>query len=164
MMLHRQISKEAGFGRSLFERLVNLGYKTHLLDIQYRMHPSISKFPNTEFYGNRISDAENVKEKSHNRRFLNHRMYVNYSFINIAHGQEEFDKSRSLRNLVEVSVVANIVTRLSNGIFPINCLIQYIFFLRKIFPVYLIPENSFSIVWLIPYIEQIFYFFISVFY
>ena len=82
------------------------------------MHPSISKFPNAEFYGNRISDAENVREKSHNRRFLNHRMYGNYSFINIAHGEEEFDKSRSSKNLVEVSVVADIVKRLFYGTFP----------------------------------------------
>ncbi|XP_042479829.1 probable helicase senataxin, partial [Macadamia integrifolia] len=50
-MVQSKISKEAEFGRSLFERLVSMGHKKHLLNIQYRMHPSISLFPNTEFYG-----------------------------------------------------------------------------------------------------------------
>ncbi|WRX14404.1 DNA2/NAM7 helicase [Theobroma cacao] len=51
------VSSEAGFGRSLFERLSTLGHSKHLLNIQYRMHPSISCFPNASFYYNRILDA-----------------------------------------------------------------------------------------------------------
>ncbi|EEF36194.1 ATP binding protein, putative [Ricinus communis] len=111
-MVNSKISEEAGFGRSLFERLVKLGYKKHLLNIQYRMHPSISLLPNREFYGKQILDALNVKEISHERRFLEGNMYSSYSFINISHGKEEFDEFRSLRNMVEVAVVSDIVANL----------------------------------------------------
>jgi senataxin len=65
-----KISEKAEFGRSLFERLVMLGHQKHLLDVQYRMHPSISLFPNREFYDKQISDAPNVKERNYEKRFL----------------------------------------------------------------------------------------------
>ncbi|KAL6228284.1 hypothetical protein ACLB2K_002237 [Fragaria x ananassa] len=44
-MVKSKIAASADFGRSLFERLAKLGHKKHLLNVQYRMHPSISLFP-----------------------------------------------------------------------------------------------------------------------
>ncbi|KAF3457713.1 hypothetical protein FNV43_RR02371 [Rhamnella rubrinervis] len=111
-MVKSKISEEAEFGRSLFERLALLGHKKHLLNVQHRMHPSISLFPNGEFYKNQISDGQNVKGKSYNRRFLHERMYGSYSFINVAHGKEEFDNKYSLKNMVEVAVISEIIARL----------------------------------------------------
>ncbi|KAG5534406.1 hypothetical protein RHGRI_022506 [Rhododendron griersonianum] len=102
----------AEFGRSLFERLVILGHKRHLLNIQYRMHPSISLFPNREFYDSKILDGPNVKERTYERRFLRGRMYGSYSFINVTHGKEEFDSRHSRKNMVEVAVVSEIVASL----------------------------------------------------
>ncbi|GFQ02329.1 probable helicase magatama 3 [Phtheirospermum japonicum] len=92
-MVISKICEKAGFGRSLFERLVMLGHSKHLLDIQYRMHPSISLFPNNEFYGEKL--------------------FGSYSFINVTNGKEEFDSRNSRKNIAEVSVVAEIVSRLS---------------------------------------------------
>ncbi|KAI3817039.1 hypothetical protein L1987_10826 [Smallanthus sonchifolius] len=84
---------ESGFGRSLFGRLSSLGHSKHLLDVQYRMHPSISFFPNWKFYKNHILDAEN--------------------FINVVDGREEKDdEERSWRNMVEVVIVLKIVQNL----------------------------------------------------
>ncbi|KAE9466280.1 hypothetical protein C3L33_01804, partial [Rhododendron williamsianum] len=83
----------AEFGRSLFERLVILGHKRHLLNIQYRMHPSISLFPNREFYDSKILDGPNVKERTYERRFLQGSMH-------------------SRKNMVEVAVVSEIVASL----------------------------------------------------
>lgn len=100
----------------MFERLVKLGCKSHLLNTQYRMHPSISLFPSREFYGRQILDAPNVKETTYKRHFLEGSMYGSYSFINITHGKEEFDEQRSCKNMVEVAVVADIVGRLFDGI------------------------------------------------
>lgn len=94
-----------------------LGHKKHLLSVQHRMHPSISLFPNGEFYGNQISNGQNVKGKSYNRRFLSGSMYGSYSFINVAHGEEEFDKKHSSRNMVEVAVVSEIVSGLYKSTF-----------------------------------------------
>uniref|UniRef100_A0A2N9I655 DNA2/NAM7 helicase-like C-terminal domain-containing protein n=1 Tax=Fagus sylvatica TaxID=28930 RepID=A0A2N9I655_FAGSY len=60
----------------------------------------------------KILDGPNVKERSYDRRFLQGNMYGSYSFINVAHGKEEFDKSHSLRNMIEVAVASEIVASL----------------------------------------------------
>ncbi|KAJ6287672.1 hypothetical protein OIU76_030639, partial [Salix suchowensis] len=82
------------------------------------MHPSISLFPNTEFYGGQVLDAPNVKETGYSRRFLQGDMFGSYSFINIAHGQEEFVAQQSFKNSVEAAVIADIVGTLYE---EINC-------------------------------------------
>ncbi|KAG7662616.1 uncharacterized protein J8A68_003824, partial [[Candida] subhashii] len=48
-----------GLSLSLFERvLLNGSYKSpHMLDTQYRMHPAISEFPRTTFYGGLLKDG-----------------------------------------------------------------------------------------------------------
>ncbi|XP_034196884.1 uncharacterized ATP-dependent helicase C29A10.10c-like [Prunus dulcis] len=111
-MVKSKISEKAGFGRSLFGRLVQLGHKKHLLNVQYRMHPSISLFPKGEFYKNRISDGPNVKQRSYERSFLSGKMYGSYSFIDIVNGKEEFDRWHSPKNMAEVAVVCEIVSSL----------------------------------------------------
>ncbi|KAM4124279.1 hypothetical protein ACB094_01G218800 [Castanea mollissima] len=111
-MVQSKISTNAEFGRSLFERLVMLGHQKHLLDVQYRMHPSISFFPNQEFYNSQISDAPNVIERGYEKRFLQGNIYGSYSFISIDHGKEEFDGGHSPKNMVEAAVVSEIVANL----------------------------------------------------
>lgn len=111
-MVKSKICEKAGFGRSLFERLVMLGHSRHLLNVQYRMHPSISLFPNKEFYSNRIKDGSNVTAASYNRSFFKEEAIGPYYFINVTSGEEEFDKRRSLMNKAEVSMVSEIVSEL----------------------------------------------------
>ncbi|KAM3702041.1 hypothetical protein ACJW30_05G222400 [Castanea mollissima] len=111
-MVKSKISEEAEFGRSLFQRLVLIGHKKHILNVQYRMHPSISLFPNRMFYENHILDGHNVKGKSYERRFIQGKMYGSYSFISVAHGKEELDNSHSLQNMVEAAVASEIVSSL----------------------------------------------------
>ncbi|CAL2229728.1 unnamed protein product [Prunus armeniaca] len=109
-MVKSKLSENAEFGRSLFERLVLLGHEKLLLNVQYRMHPSISRFPKQEFYNNQILDGPNVSEVSYEKSFIEGRMYGPYSFINVANGKEEFDRGHSLKNMVEVAVVYEIVS------------------------------------------------------
>lgn len=52
---------DSKYGRSLFQRLEESGYPTHLLKLQYRMHPAISDFPRRIFYGGALKDGSNVK-------------------------------------------------------------------------------------------------------
>ncbi|KAJ0961679.1 hypothetical protein J5N97_000697 [Dioscorea zingiberensis] len=85
-MVQSKIAASADFGRSLFGRLAKLGHKKHLLNVQYRMHPSISLFPKREFYSNQVVDGPNVKERSYERF--------------------------SRKNMVEVAVVSGIVASL----------------------------------------------------
>ena len=115
-MVHNDQCEKAKFGRSLFERLVLLGHKKHLLDVQYRMHPSISRFPYKEFYGGRIKDAANVQESIYQKRFLQGNMFGSFSFINVGRGKEEFGDGDSPKNMVEVAVVSEIISNLFKGI------------------------------------------------
>ncbi|KAL2321428.1 hypothetical protein Fmac_025807 [Flemingia macrophylla] len=108
-MVQSKISENAGFGRSLFERLVQLGLKKHLLNVQHRMHPSISLFPNTEFYRSEILDGQNVRKIGYGKSPFPQRMYSSYSFINMPLGKEEFDDNHSLTNMIEASLVLEIV-------------------------------------------------------
>ena len=131
-VIKSQISDDAEFGRSLFERLVLLGYKKHLLDVQYRMHPSISLFPNKEFYDEKLSDAPSVREMSYNKHFLEGNMYGSYSFINITKGKEQQGRGYSFKNMVEAAAVSEIIGRLHKGLsfcslfFPLQACVESI--------------------------------------
>ncbi|XP_039773664.1 uncharacterized protein LOC120641559 isoform X4 [Panicum virgatum] len=112
-----KVCTDALFGRSLFERLSSLGHEKHLLNMQYRMHPSISIFPNLSFYGGKISDAPNVREGEHEKKYLPDSMFGPYSFVNIEEGREEFDDlGRSRKNLIEVVVIEEILRNLRNDV------------------------------------------------
>ncbi|KAJ7942669.1 UvrD-like Helicase, ATP-binding domain, P-loop containing nucleoside triphosphate hydrolase [Quillaja saponaria] len=118
-MVKSNVSQKAGFGRSLFQRLSLLGHSKHLLNIQYRMHPSISFFPNSYFYLNQIVDAPNVKRKSYEKHWLPLPMFGPYSFINIVGGREELDDAgRSRRNMIEVAVLMTILKKLHKACVP----------------------------------------------
>ncbi|KAI3902086.1 hypothetical protein MKW92_014844 [Papaver armeniacum] len=56
----QSVSDEVDFGRSLFERLGLFGHAEDLLNVQYRMHPEISSFPNRKIYKEQIIDAPRV--------------------------------------------------------------------------------------------------------
>ncbi|KAK8956058.1 putative helicase MAGATAMA 3 [Platanthera guangdongensis] len=112
-MVKSQILENTGFGRSLFERLSSLGHEKMMLNVQYRMHPSISKFPNSNFYDNKIHDGENVLHSTYMRHYLSGPLYGPYSFINIVRGKENGDKhGRSKKNMIEAAAVVKIVEQL----------------------------------------------------
>ncbi|KAJ6726124.1 MAMMARY TURMOR VIRUS RECEPTOR-like protein 1 2 MTVR1 2 [Salix purpurea] len=109
-MVESNVCDKAGFGRSLFERLSSLGHSKHLLEMQYRMHPAISCFPNSEFYSNLILDAPNVKGKSYKKHYIPGPMFGPYSFINVIGGREELDEvGHSRKNMVEVAIVLKLL-------------------------------------------------------
>ena len=80
------------------------------------MHPSISYFPNSKFYANKILDGPNVKTKAYEKKFLHGPMFGSYSFIDINEGKEEKDGiTQSWKNMVEVDVVGKIIHNLYKG-------------------------------------------------
>ncbi|XP_042505284.1 uncharacterized protein LOC122081929 isoform X2 [Macadamia integrifolia] len=112
-IIKSKVSEKAGFGRSLFERLSLLKHPKHLLNMQYRMHPKISVFPNAKFYRNQILDAPSVQDQCYEIHYLPQPMYGPYSFINIPDGREiSDDVGHSLKNLVEVAVVVKVLRNL----------------------------------------------------
>ncbi|OEL21131.1 putative helicase MAGATAMA 3 [Dichanthelium oligosanthes] len=113
-LVKSKISKYADFGRSLYQRLCRMSYSKHLLEVQYRMHPCISKFPNANFYDNRISDGPIVKQENYVKSYLPGPIYGAYSFIHIDNDMEMLDSlGQSSKNMVEVAVAVNIVERLA---------------------------------------------------
>ncbi|WVZ86864.1 hypothetical protein U9M48_033583 [Paspalum notatum var. saurae] len=111
-----KVCTDALFGRSLFERLSSLGHEKHLLNVQYRMHPSISSFPNISFYDGKISDAPSVMQREHQKQYLSGSLFGPYSFVNIEEGREKFDElGHSRKNLVEVVVIEEILHNLRKG-------------------------------------------------
>eukprot|EP01017_Pseudomicrothorax_dubius_P005941 TRINITY_DN11613_c0_g3_i2.p1 TRINITY_DN11613_c0_g3~~TRINITY_DN11613_c0_g3_i2.p1 ORF type:complete len:586 (-),score=100.53 TRINITY_DN11613_c0_g3_i2:114-1871(-) len=57
-------AKDAHFDRSSFERLLEIGIPSLLLDVQYRMHPDISTFPSFTFYSGKIKDGVSKNSRS----------------------------------------------------------------------------------------------------
>nr|GEZ58669.1 UvrD-like helicase, ATP-binding domain, P-loop containing nucleoside triphosphate hydrolase [Tanacetum cinerariifolium] len=110
-MVNRNDCIESGFGRSLFDRLSFFGHFKHLLNVQYRMHPSISCFPNLKFYQNQILDAQNVLSESYGKGIF--RDQCSAPIINVIGGKEEKDDDgRSRRNMVEVAIATKILKNL----------------------------------------------------
>ncbi|XP_026377554.1 probable helicase MAGATAMA 3 [Papaver somniferum] len=108
-----RVSDEAGFGRSLFERLGLFGHLEDLLNMQYRMHPEISSFPNRKFYKDQIIDAPSILLENSWLNYLPGPMFGPYSFINISNGREEADEAGpSMKNMAEVAVVVAILRNL----------------------------------------------------
>ncbi|KAK9062139.1 hypothetical protein SSX86_019325 [Deinandra increscens subsp. villosa] len=130
-MVKSKISKEAEFGRSLFGRLVSLKHTTHLLNVQYRMHPMISRFPNAEFYDKKLLNGPNVEQASYKKQFLEGDMFGPYSFIHLAHGKVEYDRTKSGKNMVEVAVIVELLAKLheesvnKNQKISVGCIAPY---------------------------------------
>ncbi|XP_050430864.1 regulator of nonsense transcripts 1 homolog [Adelges cooleyi] len=55
---------KAGLNQSLFERLIRLGVRPARLEIQYRMHPELSKFPSSYFYDGSLQNGVRADERS----------------------------------------------------------------------------------------------------
>ena len=85
------------------------------MNVQYRMHPLISLFPNKEFYQNQIFDAPTVLDKCYQKKILKGKLFGTYSFIDVSCGQEMTDDRHSLQNRVEVAVVCEILCRIYQG-------------------------------------------------
>lgn len=82
------------------------------------MHPSISSFPNREFYHNQIMDGPNVLDKSYEKHYLPGPMFGAYSFISISNGKEIYDDlGHSRKNMDEIAVILEILRSLFGGMF-----------------------------------------------
>ncbi|KAL6846808.1 hypothetical protein ACP4OV_024256 [Aristida adscensionis] len=89
------VSKQSGFGRSLFERLISQGFYGNKLTVQYKIHPSISSFPNRYFYKGEISAGSYINSKILNSNFSN------YVFINTDNSKESALILRLLRIIIQ---------------------------------------------------------------
>lgn len=82
----------------------------HLLSIQYRMHPDISRLPSKIFYEDRLQDGPNMDTKTA-QPWHTHSKFGTYRFFNVKGGLEE-SSGRSTKNRAEAQVAVALFNRL----------------------------------------------------
>jgi regulator of nonsense transcripts 1 len=101
-------AEEKGLRSSLFERLVDLGIEPLLLTKQYRMHPAISKFPNQQFYSNKLIDGVSAENRPAPAGLLWPDWDNPVAFIPVDGGEVVSPDGTSRENPIEVSWVLKI--------------------------------------------------------
>lgn len=105
-------AEKSGYDRSLFDRLQTLKHGCrHMLNIQYRMKPEISRFPNSQFYDGGVQDGANVLSQEYGIRLAGASRYGAYAFVNCGFGAEEA-LQKGYKNSQEVAVVIRMVQHL----------------------------------------------------
>jgi len=104
-------AKKYGYAKSLFVRMFeNCPERVHLLSIQYRMHPEISRLPSDTFYQSRLTDGPDM-EKQTTQPWHDDPLLGPFKFFS-CRGREMKGRSHSLKNSDEVDVALSIYTRL----------------------------------------------------
>ncbi|XP_054159255.1 regulator of nonsense transcripts 1-like isoform X2 [Oppia nitens] len=110
----------AGLSQSLFERLVVLGIRPLRLEVQYRMHPSLSKFPSNFFYEGSLQNGVYADDRKMTGIDFPWPQPDKPMLFYCCQGQEEIAGSgTSYLNRTEASFVEKITTRfLKAGVKP----------------------------------------------
>jgi senataxin len=106
-----QSAARYGYDQSLFVRMQkNHAKDVHLLDMQYRMHPEISKFPSKEFYEGLLQDGADMgtlrSQPWHQSLLLGP-----YRFFDVKGSQARGPKNQSLVNEEELKVAMQLYRR-----------------------------------------------------
>ncbi|KAK4649494.1 DEAD-box type RNA helicase [Podospora bellae-mahoneyi] len=106
-----QSAARYGYDQSLFVRMQkNHAKDVHLLDMQYRMHPEISRFPSKEFYEGLLQDGADMAglrlQPWHQSVYLGP-----YRFFDVKGSQSRGPKNQSLVNEEELKVAMKLYQR-----------------------------------------------------
>ncbi|QBM87298.1 senataxin [Metschnikowia aff. pulcherrima] len=100
------------YEESLFVRMQKNNLDSiYLLDVQYRMHPEISRFPSAQFYNSRLSDGAGMLEKN-KRPWHNQPPLAPYKFFDIVSRHQQNQQSKSFFNAAEARVALELVETL----------------------------------------------------
>ncbi|RWS29734.1 regulator of nonsense transcripts 1-like protein [Leptotrombidium deliense] len=113
-------SARAGLSQSLFERMVVLGIRPLRLEVQYRMHPALSKFPSNFFYEGSLQNGVYSDERKMKGVDFPWPQPDKPMFFYCCQGQEEIAGSgTSYLNRTEAALVEKLTTRfLKCGVKP----------------------------------------------
>jgi senataxin len=80
------------------------------------MHPTISAFPNYQFYGGLVQDGANVLEASYGSSAYQvaSNLFGTSAFLDVQHGYE-VRENKSWRNYAEVNLICLLIARLLQG-------------------------------------------------
>ncbi|GMM39894.1 putative DNA/RNA helicase [Hanseniaspora uvarum] len=106
------VASGANYDESLFSRLIK-GNVPYLLDVQYRMHPEISKFPSKQFYKSKLKDGPNMDTMNYKPWFKDP-IFKPYNFFSVVDGRESKSAAMSLSNTIEAEFVVKLVETLLN--------------------------------------------------
>lgn len=111
---------KAGLSQSLFERLVLLGIRPLRLEVQYRMHPALSRFPSDFFYEGSLQNGINSFEREMQNIDFPWPAPSRPMFFYCCQGQEEIAGSgTSYLNRSEAAYVERVTTCfLKSGVKP----------------------------------------------
>lgn len=108
-------AEKAGLENSLFRRLIDLGFESYMLSIQYRMHPSISAFPSFAFYEERLENGITKEDrKDYDSEFL-WPAPVPIFFYHIEANEEHSSSGKSYVNREEAKSILKIVGQLGKN-------------------------------------------------
>lgn len=134
-----QAAANLNYEKSLFVRMYNqCKSRVHLLNVQFRMHPDIAKFPSEEFYHGEVTTGATVKQMTA-RPWHRHVEFAPYRFFSVK-GRESSGQLSSFFNEKEAqlilemySTVTQLYPKLSDKVGIISPYKRQIDFLRNIF-------------------------------
>lgn len=113
-------SPKIKYGTSLFERLRKAGTPAIMLDVQYRMHPSISEWPATRYYRSKLQDGvsgcmpswqiQSYSNESSGRK--SDSLFLPFSFIDVDGVENQGLQQQSWGNDIESVTISNIIQNL----------------------------------------------------
>lgn len=91
-----------------------MGHPCRLLDVQYRMHPAISSFPNKQFYNRKLKNGDNVLGENYGNLAYQKDIFGPYAFIDIPDGTE-VNAGSSKKNFLEAELVLHLIRRVHDS-------------------------------------------------
>lgn len=98
-------------GDTTFSRLRASGHPVYLLDTQYRMHPSISKFPSMTFYDGKLKNGVSDQDRRTPKGFSWPKTTTPLAFVTTPKDTRE-QGGRSKKNIKEGEIVKRVVNGL----------------------------------------------------
>ncbi len=108
-------AEQGGLGRSLFERLIEMGIEPIMLTRQYRMHPGIAEFPNAQFYDGELVDGVTTSDRPSPTGVLWPDWENPIAFLPVEGGEVLSPDEASKENQTEASWVVKILIDLIDG-------------------------------------------------
>lgn len=105
------VAADSKYDQSLFVRMAN-HVKPLLLDVQYRMHSDISRFPSKKFYDGMLKDGPNMDSLT-KRPWHENTNFPPYKFFDIVEGQgTQNSKTFSYTNRMEIEIAMEMIGNL----------------------------------------------------